>query len=609
MSQAVSSDSGSPASVEAGVEVSNAPVVPAPPGLHLVAIASEAFWPLVQSFVHAQRQPEGLRRVCLFHGGSERQGRLAAERFAHWIRQEYPAVKVETAEGSESPALFRARLESWIAEDPDAPWLLDLTSARGWAAWGAEPFLGRAKLRVLQRQTPGGWMEWTRNASGDLVATPYAGMGRDQTDELPVLKLARAFAPLANREGGFTATPVTPLPLAALTERALERDWDWKAAFTATGIEAGAASATALFERFVGGLVQSLGIKNAVHLRRSRAKSETTSEPEALVWINASGRLGVLDVQLVGDDGDGASSAPEAVLDPATRVRREIERAAADRRAWAGLDVEWLLVRPCLAFNADQLALAKLEGLRVVDEAEGSHLPTRIAEWLGVPLSSEGVEIERLLRAHLAASGRVRVFGREPASVRRQLAAGSDPIVVHVDALVESIREERRQNWLIWKVRDRVFVRLPTEGRASAAADWTFLVAGIAGLEPTQVSTQETSGPGRYVVLEFPDTGKARDQVRDWLRPFLNASVAFAAAQARFFSLARISQEAAVAPTSTPMVAAPAVGAPAPARRATKPSAPGPGERRAAPPSAPRERPPKNSLADLDRALDDAFGG
>lgn len=581
----------------------------APPAtpVNLILMVGESAWPAIQAFVHWHRHVEaGLRRIGIYPAADSRSGtRGGADRVAHWIRQEAPTLRVEIAEGGTAPGVVRARLEAWIQEDPEGSWVIDLSGAGPWSAWAAESLTGRPNLSLVQRQAPGDWVEWNRNEAGQAVTRAFPGVGRDQTDDLTVLRLARSFAANPNREGGFNAQAVSPLPLVPLTEAARVRDWRWAEAFLAAGADQPAGSIGQLFERYVAALVASLGIKNAIHLRRSRSRAEGAGEPDSQVWINLGGRLWVLDISLVGE-GDRSETPDATATEPQGKslVRREIERAAAERRSWAGLEPEWLLVRPCLGLTGDQLALVQAEGLRVVDESGGCGLPSRLAEWLGVPLSAEGAEVERVLRAHLAATGRVRVFGQEPASVQRLLASGSDPIVVNVDALVESIREERRQNWLLWTSRGRVFLRLPTDGRPSAATDWGFLVAGIGGLELGQVQAVDPKPAGRSVVLEFPDQGAARTQVRDWLRPFLNASVSFAAAQERFFALARISQESGgvPAPAALPASSATASSPPRKPHETRRPTPPP----RTAPPAAPRV---KNPLADLDRALDDAFGG
>ena len=568
--------------------------------VHLVVLANESLWPALQAVVHWHRHAGGVKRLLLPHSDADGRAREAARRLERFAHRVLPEIEVVRGELTGDSADVRRQLEAWQAEAPEEPWVLVLPDALETLRWDVGAWLARPGCRVVHRRPSRDWYELREAAGGRIEFAPLTELRREATDDLPIAELVRALS----LEGGdaaewrFEGRLPAPLPLEALTEAAMANRWKWAEAFRAAGIEPGSDSEDVWFGRYVAALALSTGLTNAVLRRRAGGRAaEARDGGEVALWINHGGRLLVLDLALeAGADGQdgGERTVPE-----------RLQRAAAQRAAFVALDVEWFLIRPGWRLAPVEIALAEALGLRWLDQTAGDELPTRLAAWLGVPLSAEGADVERRLRLHLAQTGRTRVFVDEPVALLGQ-PASADPLWANTDGWLDRVMRDRGQNWLLWTHRGRGYLRVPAEGRASAADDWRQLVAFIGGVEFGLVNGRP--GPG-CVVVDFPEGADTRRPVGEWLRPFLNKAVTFAAAQARFAARARVEDEAAhaigaVAPPNAAVTAAPAGGAGAGRAGGGAPKSP------ASKPAPPRHRPPVrreprvDPLADLDRALD-----
>ncbi|MBL9135016.1 MAG: hypothetical protein JNK85_04065 [Verrucomicrobiales bacterium] len=566
--------------------------------LHLVVVAEDTLWPGLQCFAHFLSTGETLTRLSIYQSAAYDLAISPGDALERLARVAQPEMKLELKRGTPTPADLRAQLASWITpDDPDQRWVICLDNAAGWEAWGIDPWLGRENIRVWTRSRTGGWTEWIRDDAGNPAAKALPDIQRGVTDRFMAADLIRAVTPAGSGSWQVLPPPTAALPLVPVVQAAIQNDWHWRNALASVQLEVGAATESTLFQWFIADLIR-------IMLREGASIGRGTIPPEnagarRVEWISihAGGRFIIIDTFLGGaaapQDSDAESDATWiAEMDQAVRLRSRLKP----------LSPEWILLRPTLRCRPATLALAESRGLQLVDEPAMSDLPSRLAELLDLPLPAEGAEIERLLKAHLAGTGRVRLFGPEPEALRQQRAANADPLYLNADLLLDRIQRDRRQNWLLWVQGERAFFRLPAEEKARPTSDWCLLVAGIGGLDPSAIRT--LSKAGSATVLEWEENAEAGDRVRDWLRPFLNSRLTFAAAQERFAAKARVLAEApaserrVVTPVPPPSAAAthpkPTSRAPQPAKRP---------ERRPQPP----ERPSRDSLIDLDQVLDAAL--
>lgn len=593
-------------------------------GIHLAAVvvAADQFWPHLTAILHWHRHAGPVQRLSLLHlaekSASAGGPAATAALLERVVRTACPGVRIERREADASPDAIQSQLAAWQKDAPDQSWIFQLPGACSTAAWGLDDLLLLPGCRVIQRQPNGNWLELRRAAPGAAVeAETLPAFRREESDELAIVDLVRAQTADTPTPSPLLATPAKPLPLVPLTAAAMTAAWDWKQAFANAVPEFAAESAAALFVRYLGALVLDLGLKNVVQgSRRARSNTPATAPADPLLWIHHGGRLVVIDARLESTAGAAESDASSSTTLPP--LAADLLRAVEERRDLGGLTPDWLLIRPCHALQPVEQHLAAALGIKVVDETGCRDLPARLAAHFGLPLSPDAVEIERRLRTHLAESGRTRAFAPESTLLQQQRSTAPDPVVVHTDGLLDQVQRARGQNWLLWIHNERVHLRVPTEGRASASGDWRAMLAAFVGLDPALVQSRQTQ---RVVLIDFPETPEHRRRVADWLRPFLNAALTFDAARARFAAEARVTAEAEAAARTnarpgtgpSPAPASPhanpaATGQPRSAKPAAAPTPKPTPPRPAATPAAPAPRRMQRvSLEDLDRALDSAF--
>ncbi|MGE3310854.1 MAG: hypothetical protein AB7O66_12865 [Limisphaerales bacterium] len=612
------------------------------PGIQLAAVVTSAdqFWPHLTAILHWHRHAGPVQRLHLVHSdkpGAATGPASVATTLERVVRTACPGVRIERRESDGSPGGLHRQLAAWCKDAPESTCVLQFAGPGPFPNWGLDSLLALPNCRVVLRRPQGDWIELRQAPPGTPAATDAAGSGpevvplppfrRDDPDEIPIADLVRAQSADSSNAAPLASVPARPIPLVPLTSAAIAAGWDWQQAFAASAPEFAAESASALFPRYVGALLLDLGLKNVVlGSRRPRTPTSTPPPPasDPLVWINQGGRLLVIDARLESTDPTpataGANSPQTSSLGP------EILRAAEMRRDLGPLAPDWLLIRPCLPLQPIEQHLAEALGIRVIDESACRELPARLAAFFGLPLSADLVEVERRLRTHLAGSGRTRAFAPEPAVLQQQQqGAGNDPVVVQADALLDQVQRARGQNWLLWIHNERIHLRVPAEGRSSASGDWRAMLGAFVGLDPSLLHARQTP---RIVLLDFPDAPESRRRVADWLRPFLNASLTFDTARARFAAEARVTAEAEAAARANarPGATAGPAQATSPANATTTTPTPAQQNRGHRPPP-PAQRPPsarpapapppaspgprrmqRVSLEDLDRALDSAFG-
>jgi hypothetical protein len=598
-------------------------------GIHLAAVvvAADQFWPHLTAILHWHRHAGPVQRLSILHlekAGPPGGPAATAALLERVVRTACPGVRIERREAGSSPDAIRNQLAAWHKDAPDQSWIFQLPGACSTAAWGLDDLLLLPGCRVIQRLPSGDWLELRRAAPGaGIEAETLPAFRREESDELAIVDLVRAQTADTPSPSPLAATPAKPLPLVPLTAAAMTAAWDWKQAFANAVPEFAAEPAAVLFVRYLGALVLDLGLKNVVQgSRRARSNTPATAPAEPLLWIHHGGRLVVIDARLESTTVSAESDASSSTTLPP--LAADILRAVEERRDLGGLTPDWLLFRPCHALQPVEKHLADALGIKVIDETGCRDLPARLAAHFGLPLSPDAVEIERRLRTHLAESGRTRAFAPESALLQQQRSTAPDPVVVHTDGLLDQVQRARGQNWLLWIHNERVHLRVPSEGRASASGDWRAMLAAFVGLDPALVQSRQTQ---RVVLIDFPETPEHRRRVADWLRPFLNAALTFDTARARFAAEARVTAEAEAAARAnarpgtgpSPAAASPhasPIGAgqqrsARPAQTSTPSPAPAPKPaqpRPAAPPAPPAPRRMQRvSLEDLDRALDSAF--
>lgn len=553
--------------------------------VNLVIMPGDRLWPVIQAVVH-WNGPAGTRvsRLCLYAADEAGGSRDVARSLARWTRAEFPETKVEVREGGLEPAQVRRQLEAWHRQAPSASWILVVGEVPPPVSRVATGWIGRPGCRVVHRDGGGVWWEMTVEGEGEAETALMPEIRRDATDGVAVDRLVQACLPETGAEPAGAGLSEETLAMVPLTEAAIAASWDWGAAFAAAGLDDSGERPGALFGRYVAGLLRALGIRGVVR----RDSPAGTQE----LWVNRAGRLVVFDLGLEGEGKDE---------DTGTRGVADLARLSERRRTCRGGAADWVMVRPALTLSEPVLALARAQGIRVVDEAACRELPSRLAAIVDLPLSAEGAEVERSLTLHLAATGRVRVFAAESEALQWQTAAGADPAILRVDGWLDRVRRDRRQNWLLWTHAGQLQVRLPAGGRSSAAADWGLLLVGLTGLPAERLQIQPAPDDPRSLIVRMPDQREAREAIRDWLQPFLNRAMTYEEARERFAAKARVSQEAGQA--AGPVRPAPAAR-PTPGPAVVRGDRPRP-ERRPSGPAKPRQNP----LADLDRALDEALGG
>ncbi len=555
----------------------------------LVPLGASA-WSALEGIAHWQRQPGGVRRLCLYHTDEPRSARDVARRLERFVNQAFPDITVQRREGGGEPRHLRRQLDAWQEDVPAEPWVIDLTDAPSRLDWSIESRLGNPDFRIVERDPARGWVEIRRGPEGDVESAPLTEFRRDATQDLPIPQLIAA---LRSEDPGapefsFSPAPGTAIPMIPLTEAAIANQWRWAEAFKSAGVEASSSTVEGLFSTYLAGLLSLLGAKNLLSNTSANPPPSPTSRRCAETWINTGGRLLVFEAVLDTDD-------PKAFAG-------RIARAGDIRARFSDTPIEWHLVSPDHRVSEIETLLAKAHGIGLLDLDACHTLPSRISTLLAIPLNAAGIDVERLLKSHLGRTGNTRVLAEEPAVLQSTGSSDSDPIWADADSWLENVMRERGQNWLLSTHRGRAFLCAPVDGRSAAAQEWKLLVVHTSGLDEREVTVQPLS-KGGPVVLEFPESPGPNRRVAAWLKPFQNRRVSFTEAQARFAVQARIEAEAANAAANSGRT--PAATPPAPPRSAPqRPSRPAPTPAPAAPP-----KPARDPLADLDRALDDALGG
>jgi hypothetical protein len=582
--------------------------------LHLVVVAGESLWPGLQCLSHHLSAGSPIARLLIYQTASSDAPIAAGEALERLARAAQSELKIELKRGVPDPVEFRSQLEAWTASDIAGEWVLCLDQFQAWEAWGVDAWIGRPGFRVLHRSAAGTWNEWGRDGAGRPCPKPLLEFTRGATDRFAAADLIRSVTPAGTGSWQVAPSPTSTSPspttgpsLVPLIQAAIRHDWNWRSAYGEMQVEVGAASEGALFQSFVADLVRLLA-REGQTVGRGTAPAESPGGRRS-EWIAAhsSGRVVVIDTALSANDQDVSPGS-----DAEMAWIGEISQAAWARGRLGPLSPTWILVRPALHCGPTARALAEALGLLVVDEEGMSELPSRLAEFLDLPLPADGAEIERLMKAHLAGTGRVRLFGPEPAILRQQRTAHSDPLYLNADALLDRIQHERRQNWLLWVQGARAFFRLPADDKARPTSDWALLVAGIAGLDPNAIRVTTIALPGAaapVAILEWDEEATAGDRVRDWLRPFSNSRLTFAAAQERFAAKARVLAEAPMPERPRVQAAPPPPSASAGSKPFVRPPQPPKRIDRRPPPRPDRtDRPPsRDSLIDLDQVLDAAL--
>ncbi|MBX3745211.1 MAG: hypothetical protein KF833_07855 [Verrucomicrobiae bacterium] len=569
--------------------------------VQMVMFAGEPWWPRLQPLLHPLGAAESIQQVLVFAPDDSPRARQEVSRLCRFLSAQFPGLRVMAAPSNPGPEGFRADLESNPLDpgpsdpEPSAPSrVLNLTGAPAWATWAAAPWLDTPNARIIERDARGAWIAWHRSPEGALNATPLPEFPKTLTDTLAVEHLVRALDDDAAASHAVW-TPAQPLPLIPLTAAAIEKRWDWSAAFNAAGLEPGRDNAGTLLGRFLGALLVHLGLPNVQRVTRPRRTAAPDDGREAHLWVHHAGRLVAIEARAPLPTDDASEDADNAFAAALLRI-------AGLRPALSPIPVDWVLVRPDRRLSPIHRELAGSLGIRVLDESDAPELPGRLAELFDLRLTPDAIEVERLLRASLAEGRNLRVFGAESSAVSTQLAAHSDPTVVRLEPWLDRFRMERRQNWLIWSLGDRAWLRVPHEGKSPSPDDWRLLLAALTGLPMERLLLHPDLAGPRAMVFEFPNAPEARQRVQDWLRPFLNTPLTFAAARDRLAVESRIREEF-TPPAQRTAPRAPASPAPPAAQPSRSPTPPRP----AAAPGR-RRAPTVNPLADLDQALDAAFG-
>ncbi len=590
--------------------------------MHLVVFVGDGHWPAIQAVSHwsAGAAPLGKVSLCVPTGQGGADGR--ARGLERWVRETLPDAAVELVEGMDRPRAVRVwmagllagpgdgtgtgdgtqecRGEAMESHSPAPEWVVDVSGLAplGWA--GLTEVIGQRAVRVVGRHPELGWVEYLGEESGEVGLRAWEELRREGTDGLSVAALVRSqFGRGEMRYRFVEGAEPDAVSVVALTQTGIRCGWRWGEAFEAAGVTGAAAAggrSVDFFARYLQVLLRSLGVANVV-----RGTGEEAGVSRGMVWVNQGGRLAALDL-----------GAPESAEDQPGQERSlavELVCAAERVRALAGLGVSYVLIRPGHRLGETERELAQARGVRVFEERDCHELPERLAQWFGIPMSTESTEASRLLRVHLAESGRARVFGEEAWVVREQTAGGGDPVLADVDTWLQRIQVVRGQNWMTWTHRNRICIRVPAEvGRADTVGEWRLVLAMVLGQPPEHVNAVLRD---QAVWLDLADQAEVRRRVSAWFRPFLNAPISFAAAQGRFAAEARINTEAAPQAAGRP---ASAGGLPArnPSRSPVRPApTPAPARRGGGMVSGggrPGQGGRSSGLEDLDQALD-GLGG
>ncbi len=409
--------------------------------VHLVLLASEQLWPNLESMCMLQGR---LTRVYIYHSDDRTRSVYPAMALRYLAEQHF-RTKAILREGGIQPRDVTDVVSGWLAEFPDAHWVLNATGGTKLMTAGILRFVGTANTKTWYRELQHGWFELVPAEDGRRIVArklqPPADLAR-RTNEIPVDSLLRAVWEPSGHEvqiGG----PIEPLPVTkianSLAEQIRQRvaQPDWEKVFQDAGIESPRVRAGFLFERFVSGCLYALGVRNAV--ANVVVKQGTSVLQEVDIVANYGGRVCVVDCTL------RQGKIP---------VIAEYQRCETIRRSVAGLAGSYLLVRPNARPSKAERFVLSQGRITLLDAEDLERFCARLATFFGVKsLSEEAAEVDRILAEALRDRPLPGVSEpRSPAG--EELAPVTRRNIIDLMQWANELGTTRNEHW--------VAVRLPT---------------------------------------------------------------------------------------------------------------------------------------------------
>lgn len=348
----------------------------------MVVLASEQLWPNIEGIVYWHEQAGGLTDLFIYFTEDKQKSAEPARRLKVFVERLYPrivsrpAIRVHLLDepGQPLPHAVFATIRHWVESYPQHHFIVNVTGGTKLMNAGALAAMHLPRTTVVYRELSGQWF-LIRLASENQVSESLS-IRQDVCDHIPVEHLVEAqYCP----EGmSWDSSPAPKVPVEDMVELGLRYDWNWGQIFRQCRL-AWEDQAGKLFEKFVAGCVQALGIRE-VRINLELKNEAGLAAQEVDIAANYHGRIFLIDCKLTAAE----EGSEEYRGSRRSSTTFQILQAESTRRALGGLGAKVLLIRPSRDFKEVHRQLLSTLGVEGIGAIDTPDFFRKLAKFFGI---------------------------------------------------------------------------------------------------------------------------------------------------------------------------------------------------------------------------------
>jgi hypothetical protein len=353
----------------------------------MVVLASEQVWPNIEGIVYWHERAGGLTDLFIYYTEDEQKSAGPARRLKVFVESLYPrivkhpAIRIHLPDrpGPGLPHEVFGRINQWVNTLPNHHFIVNITGGTKLMTAGALAAMHLPRTTVVYRELSGRWFRIGLASEGQT--TESFDLPPDICDHVPLELLVQAqYCPAGMI---WESSPVPRIPVDEMVELGLCYDWNWNQVFRQCRLPCNE-QAGRLFEQFVAGCVQALGIREVrTHLVLKYDAGLAAQEVDIAATYHS--RLFLIDCKLTSAEEGGAEKYGGVSRSSTTF---QILQAESTRRCLGGLGAKMLLLRPARDFGEIHRRLLSTFGLEGIGALDTQHFFRKLAKFFGLSPSS-----------------------------------------------------------------------------------------------------------------------------------------------------------------------------------------------------------------------------
>jgi|GEM_PF-897505 len=353
----------------------------------MIVLASEQVWPNIEGIVYWHERAGGLTDLFIYYTDDQQKSAEPARRLKIFVERLYPRIvkhpqiriHLPDRPGPALPHEVFGRIHQWVNSLPDHHFIVNITGGTKLMTAGALAAMHLPRTTVVYRELSGHWFRIGLASEGQT--TESFDLPSDICDHIPVELLVGAqYCPQGM---SWESSPVPRIPVDEMVGLGLRYDWNWNQVFRQCRLPCNE-QAGKLFEQFVAGCVQALGI-GEVRTNLVLKNDAGLAAQEVDIAASYHGRLYLVDCKLTSAEEGGAEEYGGVSRSSTTF---QILQAESTRRCLGGLGAKMLLIRPSRDFSEIHRRLLSTLGLEAIGALDTPDFFRKLAKFFGVCPSS-----------------------------------------------------------------------------------------------------------------------------------------------------------------------------------------------------------------------------